>query len=412
MNNNIIYRMLKAYKYRIYPNEEQSQKLIQFFGAARFVYNWGLEKKIKAYQEGEREISFFTLANLLTKLKRQEEFSWLQGIQAQSIQMALRNLDNAFTNFFKKRADFPKFKSRHKSKNSCQFPQFVKVDFEKHLVQVPKIGKVKFAKNRSFEGQVKTCTVSMTKTGKFYISVLVEDGKESPQKLKALKSKALGIDLGLKDFITTSKGEKVANPKFLQKKERLLAKRQREFSKKQKGSKNREKARLKLAKTYEKVTNQRNDFLHKLTNNLVKDSQITTFCIEDLNISGMMKNHCLAGAIGSASWSKFLQYLQYKADSCGKNVVQIGRFEASSKTCLCGVKNEKLTLKERSWTCGSCGKTHDRDILAANNIKTFALIKIRATKLGAEDCVPSINKACGAMGVSPSNEARTPKSSD
>jgi putative transposase len=312
------------------------------------------------------------------------------------LQASLRNLDNAFTNFFRKKSDFPKFKTKRKSRASCQFPQKVKVDFEKYQVFIPKLKYVKFAKDRKFNGVIKTCTVSKSKTGKYYISILVEDGLELPKKQKINENNTLGIDLGIKDFLVLSNGIKISNPKFLEKPEKKIAKRHKELSRKQKGSNNREKARLKLAKTYEKITNQRDDFLHKLSHKLVTESQITTLCFEDLNISGMMKNKYLAKSIGSVSWSRFISMVKYKADWYGKNVIQIGRFDASSKICSCGVKNDSLTLKDRFWTCLSCGNTHDRDILAANNVKRFALKQ----QLGGEGSPSSINKACGAISVS------------
>jgi putative transposase len=370
--------------------------LEQFFGAARFVYNWGLEQKTKQYQQDKKNISFFKLTQELTKLKKQEEFKWLNDIYSQSLQASLKNLDNAFVNFFKKNADFPKFKSKRKSRTSCQFPQGIKVNFEQYQVFIPKLKYVKFAKDRKFDGIIKTCTVSKSKTGKYYISILVEDGLELLNKQKVNENNALGIDLGIKDFLVLSNGTKIPNPKFLEKADKKIAKRHKELSRKQKGSQNREKARLKLAKTYEKITNKRDDFLHKLSHKLVTENQITTLCVEDLNISGMMKNSRLAKSIGSVSWSRFISMVKYKADWYGKNVIQINRFDASSKTCSCGVKNEQLTLKDRFWTCQLCGNTHDRDVLAANNIKKFALKQ----QLGGKDSLPSINKACGAISVS------------
>jgi len=396
--------MIKSYKYRIYPNAEQVQKLEQFFGATRFIYNWGLEQKTKQYQQDKTNLSYFDLTNKLTKLKKQKEFEWLKSIYSQSLQASLKNLDKAFVNFFKKNTNFPKFKTKRKSRASCQFPQGIKVDFEKYQVFIPKLKYVKFAKDRKFNGLIKTCTVSKTKTNKYYISILVEDGIELPKKQKINENNTLGIDLGIKDFVVLSDGTKIPNPKFLEKAEKKIAKRHKELSRKQKGSNNREKAKLKLAKTHEKITNQRDDFLHKLSHKLVTENQITTLCFEDLNISGMMNNSRLAKSIGSANWSRFIDMVKYKADWYGKNVIQIGRFDASSKTCSCGVKNEQLALSDRFWTCLSCGTTHDRDILAAKNIKRFALMRT----LGDEGSVPSINKACGAINGSWSDEAGTP----
>jgi putative transposase len=396
--------MIRSYKYRIYPTVEQTQKLEQFFGATRFIYNWGLEQKTKQYQQDRKSISYFRLTQELTKLKKQEEFGWLKSIYSQSLQASLKNLDKAFINFFRKNSDFPKFKAKRRSGASCQFPQGVKVDFEEYQVFIPKLKYVKFAKDRKFDGLIKTCTVSKSKTNKYYISIMVEDGLELPNKQKINENNTLGIDLGIKDFLVLSNGTKIPNPKFLEKAEKKIAKRHKELSRRQKASKNKEKARIKLAKTYEKITNQRDDFLHKLSHKLVTENQITTLCFEDLNVSGMMKNSRLAKSISSVSWSKFISMVKYKADWYGKNVIQIGRFDASSKTCTCGAKNDSLALKDRFWACSSCGTTHDRDILAANNIKQFALTRT----LGGEVSPPSINKACGAINGSWSDEAGTP----
>ncbi len=377
--------MLKAYKYTIYPTKEQESFFQQSFGCSRFIYNWGLSKKIEAYNKDKHTISCFNLINEMAKLKQTEDHKWLNDVYSQSLQMPLRNLDNAFTSFFKKNNDFPKFKTKHHSKKSVQFPQGIKVNFENNTIFVPKVKTVKCILYRKFEGRIQTTTISQTSSGKYFASILVEDGKELPLKKKIKPSKTTGVDLGIKHFAILSTSEKIDNPRYFEKQSKKIAQQQRQFSKKQKGGKRREKARIKLAKTYEKITNQRNDFLHKLSHKLVCENQTTALCFEDLNIAGMMKNHHLAGAIGSASWSKFLQFVKYKCEWNGVNFIQIGRWDASSKTCTCGFKNEKLTLAQREWTCEKCGTTHDRDILAANNIKQFALIKSRREGTSFED---------------------------
>jgi putative transposase len=369
--------MLKAYRYRLYPTKEQETFLQQSFGCSRFIYNWGLAKKVEAYSKGKHTISCFNLINEMAKLKQTEEHKWLNDVYSQSLQMPLRNLDNAFTSFFKKNSDFPKFKAKHHSRKSVQFPQGIKVNFDDNTIFVPKAKEVDCIFHRKFEGTIKTTTVSQIPAGKYFVSILVDDGKELPIKKKIKPSKTIGVDLGIKHFSILSTGEKIDNPKYFEKQSNKIKQQQRQLSKKLKGGKRREKARIKLAKTFEKITNQRDDFLHKLSHKLVCENQTTALCFEDLNIAGMMKNHCLAGAIGSASWSKFLQFVKYKCEWNGVNFIQIGRWDASSKTCTCGHKNENLTLKQREWTCEKCGATHDRDILAANNIKQFALIKTR-----------------------------------
>jgi putative transposase len=369
--------MLKAYKYRLYPTKEQETFLQQSFGCSRFIYNWGLAKKIEAYNKDKHTISCFNLINEMAKLKQTEEHKWLNDVYSQSLQMPLRNLDNAFTSFFKKNSDFPKFKAKHHSRKSVQFPQGIKVNFDDNTIFVPKAKEIDCIFHRTFKGIIKTTTVSQNSSGKYFVSILVDDGKDLPIKKKIELSKTIGVDLGIKHFAILSTGEKIDNPKYFEKQSNKIKQQQRQLSKKLKGGKRREKARIKLAKTFENITNQRDDFLHKLSHKLVCENQTTTLCFEDLNIAVMVKNHCLAGAIGSASWSKFLQFVKYKCEWNGVNFIQIGRWDASSKTCTCGHKNENLTLKQREWTCEKCGATHDRDILAANNIKQFALIKTR-----------------------------------
>ena len=229
--------------------------------------------------------------------------------------------------------------------------------------------------HRTFEGKIKTTTVLKTKTNKYFVSILIEQEVQEIRKPKPKIEEALGIDLGIKSFIVTSNSNVFDNPKYLKKSLEKLKRQQRQFSKKKKGSKNREKQRLKVAKIYEKITNQRNDFLHKVSKQLTDENQIYTYCIENLNVQGMMKNHNLAQSIGDVGWSTFIEHLKYKADWAGKNILQIGRFEPSSKTCnICGVMNQKITLKDREWTC-ECGAKHDRDYLAACNIRDFAFDK-------------------------------------
>jgi putative transposase len=278
----------------------------------------------------------------------------------------------AYKRFFKAKKGFPRFKSKH-DRQSCQFPQGVSVSWEENALEFPKIGAVKAVFHRTFEGTVKTVTVSRTATGKYFASVLIETPDEIPAKAPIEETSACGIDVGLKDFATLSTGEKIANPKHLKKSLKRLKYLQYKHSKKAKSGKNREKARKRLAKRYEKVTNQRKDFLHKVSTRIVRENQ--TVCVENLNIAGMMKNHNLAQAIGDVSWSKFLEMLEYKCAWSGVNFVKIGRFEPSSKMCPCGKINNALTLADRVWRC-ECGLEHDRDMLAACNIKAFGLKKM------------------------------------
>lgn len=363
--------MIKAYKYRIYPNEEQKILLEKHFGAMRWVYNWALEKKIKHYKKTNKTLSFFKLIPELTKERYKNE--WLLEINAQSLQNSLLNLDRAFNKFFKKQSQFPKFKSKKQNKNSVQFVQGVRL--VENQVQIPKIGKVDIIQHRVFEGKIKTSTVSKNCVNQYFISILIENNTELPKKSKITEKTILGIDLGIKDFLTTSNGLKIDNPKLLIKSEKRLKVLQRRLSKKQKGSKNRDVAKQKLAKLHNKVSNQRSDFLHKITYQLTHDNQVKSIGIEDLNVRGMIKNHCLSKAISDVSWNEFINLLSYKCDWYGKNLIKIGRFEPSSKICSkCGEKKDKLTLAQRTWVCKNCGEKHDRDINAAKNIKHFALL--------------------------------------
>ena len=379
----------KAFKYELFPTQEQKMLLEQHFGACRYIYNWGLEQKIKAY-ESNQKISCFDLIKKLTELKNDEKHLWLKDVYSQSLQMSLRNLDNAFTTFFKSQNKFPKFKSKHNSRKSYQCPQKVKIDFENNLIQIPMVKKVKAALHRKFEGIIRTCAISKTPTNRYFISMLVEIDENLPDKPEISKETSIGVDLGIKDYAITSNNQKFENPKYLRQSEQRLKVLQRRVSRSKKGTKRRERLKSQLAKQYEKVTNQRKDFLHKLTYKLTHENQVNTICIEDLNVKAMLKNHCLAKSISDASWSKFVEFLNYKCEWYGKNLITIGRFEPSSKICSnCGNYYKELKLSERIWKCSECNEEHDRDVNAAKNIRNFGLIP----KLGLEDTGSSINKA-------------------
>jgi putative transposase len=251
-------------------------------------------------------------------------------------------------------------------------PQHYSVDFEKGIVKLPKIGEVKAILHRRFEGTLKTATISKICTGKYYISILVEDGKELPTKQEFSESTTIGIDVGIKDFAVLSTGEKIENPKYLKNSLIRLKVLQKRVSRKVKGSKNREKARIQLSKLHEKISNQRNDFQHQISSKLISENQ--AIALETLNVKGMQKNHCLAQAISDSAWSIFVTKLEYKAQWYGKTILRIGRFEPSSKLCnVCGYYNSNLTLDVREWICPDCKTKHDRDINAAINIKKFSL---------------------------------------
>ncbi|MFA7199430.1 MAG: IS200/IS605 family element RNA-guided endonuclease TnpB [Methanoculleus sp.] len=362
--------MLQAYKYRLYPTQAQIPLLMRHIHACRFVYNHSLEQKIRSYEQNGKRLSCFDLNNQLPTLKA--EHPWLTEVNSQSLQYVNRNLDNAFTRFFREKKGFPRFKSKKNPVQSFQVPQHYTVDFESNQVKLPKIGEVKTTLHRTFTGKMKYATVSVTPTGKWFISILVDDGKPEPEPAPFALDTTVGIDVGLTDFATLSTGEKVENPRLLKNSLQRLKVLQQRVSRKVKGSKNRKKAIQQLARCHEKVANQRNDLLHNLSNRIVSENQV--IAVESLNVAGMQKNRCLARSISDASWSTFFTMLEYKCQKYGKTLLKIGRFEPSSKLCsTCGYLKRDLTLADRAWVCPDCGTHHDRDINVAINIKKFAL---------------------------------------
>lgn len=359
---------MKTYKYCLLPTVEQKDQLQKFFGVCRFAYNLGLETKIAAYTSNKTNLSFFDLTKQIVELK--EDYKWIAECPAQAIQMSLRNLDNAYTSFFRGEG-FPRFKNKY-SKQSIQFPQNTAVDLEKGIIRLPKLKWVTCIFDRHFNGDVKTVTVSKTPTNKYFVSILVDNKKELPKKRPIVEKTAVGIDLGIKTLAVLSDGMEFENPKWFRCSRANLRRRQRSLSRKKKGGKNREKQRLVVARCYEKITNQRKDYLQKISTLITK--KYDTICMEDLNVSGMMKNHCLTLAIGEVGWSSLKSMLEYKAEWYGKNIITIGRFEPSSKICsVCGTINKELKLEHREWVCQKCGTLHDRDKNAAINIKNFGL---------------------------------------
>jgi putative transposase len=366
--------MLKAFEYRIYPTAEQKEQIAKHIGCARWMYNYALEKKMKAWTKDKKSLSRFDIQADLPALKKAEDTKWLKEVNSQSLQASLEHLDRAYTKFFKEKKGFPKFKNKHKSKQSFSIPQHTDVNFEKCLLLVPKMKPIEIRLHREFKGKIKTITIKKISTNKYFASILVET-KDLVKKSKTIKANtAIGLDLGIKDFAVLSTGEKISNPKILKQYEHKLKKAQQKVSKRAKGGKNREKAKLGVAKVHEKITNTRKDFLHKLSHKLTHENQVNSIVIEDLNVSGMIKNHKLAKSISDCSWSEFVRQLEYKSKWYGKNLIKIGRFEPSSKLCSdCGAINQELTLKDREWACKSCGIIHDRDINAAINIKNIGL---------------------------------------
>lgn len=369
--------MNKTYSYRLYPTEDQKLIMAKTFGCNRYVYNRALALRIELYQREGKHISKFDLNKEVTKWKNTEETSWLKEVYSQSLQQTVANMDTAFINFFRNKMGFPKFKSKHSHRNSYRLPQNIKINFDENKIFLPGLKWVNIRIDRIFDGVIKYVTVKQVPSGKYFVQILVEDGKICPKKPELIKDNAIGIDLGIKDFAILSTGEKIANPKFMNSLGPKLSKEQRKLSRKMKGSHNYNKQRIKVARVYEKITNCRKDFLQKLSTKLISENQVNTICLETLNVKGMVKNHKLAKSIHDVSWYNFIQMLKYKAEWYGKNIVQIGRFEPSSKICsCCGYKNNNLTLDDRQWVCPYCHTVHDRDINAAKNIKNIAFTDI------------------------------------
>jgi putative transposase len=367
----LIYSMLKAYKYRIYPDKDQIEFINIHFGACRFVYNWALEQKIKTYEQNKKSISRFDLQRILVHEVKPSN-QWLKKANSQALLASLVNVESAFTKFFREKTGFPRFKSKKNPVQSYQMPQHYTVDFDRNIIKLPKMGEVKAVLHRRFEGTMKTATISRSSTGKYFISILVDDGRILPEKQEMSESTTIGIDVGIKDFAILSNGEKVENPKYLKNSLKRMKCLQKRVSRKVKGSKNRDKARHHLSKIHEIISNQRNNFQHQISSKLISENQ--AIALETLNVKGMVKNHCLAQSISDAGWSSFVTKLEYKAEWFGKTILKVGRFEPSSKICnVCGYYNSSLTLKDREWVCSDCKTKHDRDINAAINIKKFSL---------------------------------------
>lgn len=353
----------KAFKFRIYPTEEQRAELAIQFGHARFVYNWALARRKSHYKETGTGLSSFDINYELKELKNDPDTIWLKQADSQTLQQKSKDLQRAYVNFFEGRAKYPKRKKK-KGKQSIRYPQRFKV--EGRRIYAPKVGWIKSVIHRPIEGEMKSMTVSKTKSGRYFVSIQCEVEIDEP----VYEGQHIGIDLGLKDFaILSDDSQPVENPKWLRKAEKKLARLQRQHSRKKKGSANREKARIKLARQHEKVANQRRDFHHKLSKQLVEKNRILT--LENLNVKGMVKNRKLAKSISDAGWSQFVGFCQYKGEWYGCHTEKINRFFPSSKTCSeCGAINHDLTLSDRTWVCTECGVIHDRDKNAAVNIKS------------------------------------------
>ncbi|GAA5528933.1 RNA-guided endonuclease TnpB family protein [Herpetosiphon gulosus] len=353
--------LTRCYKYRLQPTPTHVETLVQWAGCRRFVWNWALHCKQTHYQTTGQRLSYQRLAAMLVDLKRQPKTAFLRDCHSQPLQQALMDLETAFTNFFAKRAKYPRFKSRKITPHSLRFPQGVVV-VDEHTISVPKIGLMKAVIHRPLQGITKGATIKQDATGAWWVVFVCHiDRHDTP----LTDDHPVGIDVGLESFTTLSTGEKTAPPKFYRRNQKKLARAQSKLSRAQKGSSNRTKAKKRVAKIHQRISNQRADWLHKHALGIVQRFDVV--CIEDLNIKGLVKTK-LAKSFSDAALSTFMQMLHDKAEWHGRRVIKVERFYASSKTCHCCHAKNALTLADRIWTCHACGTTHDRDGNAAINM--------------------------------------------
>lgn len=373
----------KSYKFRLYPNEKQKILINKTIGSSRFVFNYFLNLWNDEYKKTGKGLTYNKCAVMIPTLKKSDEYSWLKEIDSMALQSSIKNLEDSFNRFFKKQNKAPKFKSK---KNLTQSyitkngNNDTSIQIQGNRIKLPKIKMIKFSNSREINGRILRATISRKASGKYFISLLVE---ENIQELEKTNS-SVGIDLGIKDFAILDDGTIYNNNRYTTKMAKQLAREQRKLSKryeqakkedkKLKDAKNYQKQKIKVARLHEKVANQREDFLNKVSTIIIKNHDV--ICIEDLNTKGMLKNHKLAKSISDVSWSMFVTKLQYKVDWYGKKVVKIDRWYPSSQICSdCGVNSGKKTLDVRYWEC-ECGAKHDRDVNASINIKKEGLRQV------------------------------------
>ena len=353
--------MHKAFLIKLYPNKTQQNYLDKNFGCARFVYNKMLEINMKVYNRRGKYVSKYEMQSLLPKLKKQ--YPWLKECDSNALQVVCHNLDSSYSKFFKKQGGFPNFKKKNGKQS---FMVIQNLELLKNKIKIPKIDAIKFRGGKKPDGIMKKITISKDATG-YYASILIENDIEiKKQEIKNV----VGVDLGIKTFAVCSNGLEIQNPKIYTKAQNELKKLSQSLAKKQKGSKKRQQAKILLAKKHKKIANQRKDFLNKTANLIVNscDNQ-TAIAIEDLAVKNLVKNHQLAKQISDCGWGMFLAKLNNKASDVGKQVIEVGRYFPSSKTCShCGIVNNNLTLDIREWTCKSCNTNHLRDVNASVNL--------------------------------------------
>ena len=371
--------MLRAYRYRIYPSEEQKILFAKTFGCCRVVYNWALDVKKKLWEEDKQSIGVIALTNKM-KAELKTEKEWLREVNSQSLQSAVRNCDTAFKNFFNKTGKYPKFKDKY-ARQAFTNPQHCTVDYKKKIISIPKAKDIKTVFHRTFKGEVRQITIVKEPDGRYYASILTENREKLPEIKESTEKGTIGIDTGIKSFAVLSTGKIYENVHIGKKEANKLKHCQRQLKRKTKGSRAYKEVRHHIAVLNSKIGHRRNDYLDKVTHEIVCKSQADTICVENLNVKGMLGNHHLAYSIADVALGEFYRKLKYKCQINGLNYVEIDRFAPSSKMCSnCGSIYQTLKLSEREWTCKTCHTHHDRDFNASVNIKNIGLKTLRSER--------------------------------